>query len=83
MFKCQNCKKSSNKQFRKVTKKRPKTYTYYLVKIFGGASRVPILTTNEELAKREGNKILKKKVTKGWEIAEELCLCEKCYKEEK
>jgi len=79
MFKCQSCHKSTKKQFRIVTKKRPKTYTYYLVKVSGGAGHKPILTTNDELAKREGNKILKKKVTKGWEIAEQLVLCENCY----
>lgn len=82
MYKCQNCNKISEpceKQHIIITKKRPKSYRYYVVKIRKGRGKTEQITTQTAPDRRNPNKqIIKEFTTRGWEIEKELRICKEC-----
>ncbi len=86
MFRCDQCKKSARKQYRIVTKRRETKYHYYVIKIRKPYGKVEEIITEDK--KRvdnldKGDKLLRDYTSKGWEIASEDVVCERCYYKEK
>ena len=85
MFRCQLCGECSQpreKQNKVIIKSRPREYHYFIIVNKLSFKSKPYITENEDLAKREENKIIKEITSRGSEIVEEKIACNKCYTKE-
>jgi hypothetical protein len=83
VFRCDDCKQIGMKQNTVILKKREKTYYHYVIKVkkpFGKTETI-IKSDKKELEK-DGTQLIKEYTGKGWEIAKEKIVCNKCYKKE-
>lgn len=81
-FKCQKCNKTSQpyeKQNKVVVEKRNRSYHYYVVKVRNPHGKIKEIYTEIKPDERDRNKqILKEFNSRGWEIVQELRVCEEC-----
>ena len=82
MFRCEKCHKNSEhgeKQHKIVVEKRNKSYHYYIVKVRGHYGKTKTVYTETKPDEKDKNKqILKQFNTRGWEIARQITVCERC-----
>ena len=83
MFRCNSCKEVANKMFKLVTEKKERQYyNVVILDEFGTKQIVHFQEENKEVLdnlKSEGKKVLADFTTKGWEIVNEIGLCQKCF----
>ena len=84
MFRCEQChnvSQSREQQYILVVEKRPKTYTYYLVKT---RSKDKEDVSNWVTVRPESgeSRVVKTKTTQGWEVVRETRICKQCLPRE-
>ena len=84
MFTCQNCRKPSQPKEKKETVTiQKKEQTYYNYTIVYRKRETRFISSPDKYIVQpyidKGWKVVKRSVSKGWEIAEEINVCKKCY----
>lgn len=84
MFRCQLCNKVSEvgeKQNSLIIQKRLTSYHYYVILSKSQRNKKKFITESKTVARAERNKIISEFDRKGWEIEQELKVCNYCIKE--